>query len=308
MSGRYLRDVVLAVPGDMLTRAYASTIKITDLPFPWYGRPIDGMAPWLYLPRAGVLREGVTYGWIPVVVALGIVGAGNLRLGLFLLFFLLYFGGYPSLQFQNRHYFHLEFITWWAIGFLIQRVLNRSWRGFDWRAWARQLAVFAALAVVSVALPLYVLRAYQHGVMKDLITSVAQAPRLQIPVSLGSDGVATVPPAPTTYAALDPREMQYLDVELDPAICGSDTVVSMRYAADRPDLARLIPAVVDTHVARHVMAPAFWHFRGVEVKSAPAGCLKGITRVQLPPQIAAMPTLVLPDRWDTLDLHQEIRR
>ncbi len=41
---------------------------------------------------------------------------------LFFVFCIVYFGGYPVLQFDPRHYFYLEFMHLWCLGFFAVRV------------------------------------------------------------------------------------------------------------------------------------------------------------------------------------------
>jgi hypothetical protein len=301
-SARYLRDVVVASPADMVTRAYASALRITDLPFQWYGAPLEGLASWVYRVRSALLRVLAGYGWVPVLLALCVTGAANLRLGFFLLFVLLYFGGYPALQFQNRHYFHLEFIGWWSAGFLVQRAADVArhrpqFAGLTANAakslWARRFVIFAAISVAALWLPLWTLRAYQHRTMERVIQTMIAAPRRD---------VATPAVSPD-----DPRQFQYLDIELEPSLCGAGGSLSLAYDPAHPDLGRVIPVAIDARVARHVVAPVFWHFRAVEMQNAGTGCVRTIRQFDLPPGIPALPTLVLPDDWDTLPLHQSLR-
>lgn len=301
-SARYLRDIVIASPADIVSRAYASALKVTDLPYQLYGPPLDGYASWFYRVRGVVLRVLAGYGWIPVVIAIAVAGSANLRLGLFLLFVLLYFGGYPALQFQNRHYFHLEFIGWWSLGFLFhcallvvtgRFVFEAAAKASAWRVWLVRAVRFAMVAVAIIWLPLAALRVYQHGGITRMIATMMAAPRTAV-----DPGVAASP---------DPRAFQYLDIELDPAGCNPSASVLLKYDPDRPDLGRVIPIAVDARIARHVIAPAFWHFREVEVRNADAGCVRAITQLALPDGVPALPTLVLPDGWDTLPLHQSVR-
>lgn len=313
MSGQYFRDIFFYAPADMVARAYASALRVTDLPFPWYSDPIDGYVPWIYMPRAGVLRELVGYGWVPVAVAVGVIGALDLRLGLFALFFLAYFGGYPSLQFQNRHYFHLEFITWWAMGFLVQRALDVRRRGepprqVDWAVRLRQLAVFALIAFVLLALPLLALRWYQSQHLEDMIMRTLAAPRTVLPVERDAEGILLVPPMSSRQESPDPRELQYLEVTLDPSRCPDGAIVSLQYASGRPDLGRTVRASVDGLPAQRVIMPAFWHLRGVRIVDAPASCLQSLARVELPADIHVLPTFVLPADRRNVALYQEIRR
>ena len=101
----------------------------------------------------------------------------SVRLGLFAALFVLYVSGYPALQFQERHIFHLEFIGWFALGFaasLTARTLMGVARPdrlafldglrppAGWiRATAMTAALWCALAVMVVA-PLWLLRRYQQ--------------------------------------------------------------------------------------------------------------------------------------------------
>jgi hypothetical protein len=216
---------------------------------------------------------------------------------------LLYFGGYPALQFQNRHYFHLEFMGWWCVGFLVQRALDavqqrarlREFVAGRWSAtWPRRLAAFSAVAVAALWLPLATLRAYQHQATTQVIQTMISAPRSDV-----VDGEVA--------SSDDPRKFQYLDIELDPSRCAADASVALAYDRARPGLRRVIPVAIDSHVARHVIAPVFWHFRGVEVENGDAACVRTVRQLTLPPGVPALPTLVLPDDWGTLPLHQRLR-
>src|SRR5437868_2083505 len=108
-----------------------------------------------------------------MALALVALSAVSMRLGLFALFFLFYVGGYPMLQFDVRHYFHLEFIAWWSIGFLIHHVVLQSRAGAEhgWRAlaarirgaceWKRGLKTMAS-AAAGVVLALWIGRGWQQ--------------------------------------------------------------------------------------------------------------------------------------------------
>jgi hypothetical protein len=125
-TGRYLTDIVRHFPADMLIRGYASALHIVQLPFGWRKPPLPNTAKALYAIRRTILEWTRGSGLILVALAIGLTMVDNVRLGLFLVFFVLYFGSYPALQFANRHFFHLEFVTWWAAGFLIHLALTKG--------------------------------------------------------------------------------------------------------------------------------------------------------------------------------------
>src|ERR1043166_2161826 len=118
----YMFDVVRHTPGDILVRAYASSLRMTQLPLRWRFPPMPHLAVDYYKLRKALTTRAQDAGIFLVLAALFLVTSYSLRLGLFLVGVLLYFGGYPAIQFSNRHFFHFEVITWWAFGFLVQQL------------------------------------------------------------------------------------------------------------------------------------------------------------------------------------------
>ena len=127
-------------PGDRPHRVVRGRIRHSDTRVPdgggqafSSGRDCQGLRvgrrivelPFTDRPNEDIHEQSLTtagYGiGLPIVIAAIVLAtAQSARLGLFLLFFVLYFGGIPATQFDARHFFHLEFITWWAMGFLLQ--------------------------------------------------------------------------------------------------------------------------------------------------------------------------------------------
>src|ERR1051325_11674491 len=97
---------------------------MVQLPLRWRKPPMPHVATDFYKVRSALTSHATDAGLFIVLAAVFLIAAYSLRLGLFVIGFLLYFGGYPAVQFGNRHFFHLEFITWWALGFL----LHQLWR------------------------------------------------------------------------------------------------------------------------------------------------------------------------------------
>ena len=42
-----------------------------------------------------------------------------------------YFAAYPVLQFNERHYFHLEFMAWLMLGIQPKLEIQQTWRIWD---------------------------------------------------------------------------------------------------------------------------------------------------------------------------------
>lgn len=177
----FLWKVVLNFPADMLTRGYASLLRILELPFTYLLHPLgikNQAIMSAYSVRAAIL--GILSGTsiFLVVIALLIISAHSLRLAFFSFFLVLFLGCYPALQFYGRHYFHLEFITWWAIGFTVQCMVlllvryakqlkskdnSVQFRLGDLRSIGlRRILIFGISSMVIVLMPLSGLRYYQN--------------------------------------------------------------------------------------------------------------------------------------------------
>jgi hypothetical protein len=123
----FLRKIVVNFPADMLTRGYASLLQILELPFTYLLHPLGiktQVIVAVYSVRAAILGIFSGTSIFLVVIALLIISAQSLRLAFFSFFLILFLGCYPALQFYGRHYFHLEFITWWVIGFTAQSMVS----------------------------------------------------------------------------------------------------------------------------------------------------------------------------------------
>jgi hypothetical protein len=149
-----------AFSADIIVRAYASARRIVELPFT--DRANEDVDDQIAHNRAYGLG-------LPIVgVTILLATAVDIRVGLFLLFFVLYFGGVPGAQFDARHFFHLEFITLWAIGLLVQGAITRLPAAIRDREWpiaplplGRAAMILAGCAAV-LALLLSAARVYQQ--------------------------------------------------------------------------------------------------------------------------------------------------
>jgi len=319
VTGEYLMEIVRRFPADMLTRAYASMAQVAELPFPWFDAPLPGMAPAIYKPRLVLLKALKSSALIWIAGALVLASAVSVRLGLFLGFFLLYFGGYPALQFQPRHHFHLEIIEWWAFGFVIHQLAAAAvarWQGSrpaadvprpDWRQAGRVLLVMLATCILT----LLALRAYQQWTLRRFFERYLSAPVEELRFDPAPRGLTRVL-SPTQVA--DERSGEnFLVVALNAWQCTDQlsVTVTVRYDGTFPteDFSRTLTVVRRSPIPEptRIFIPVYRHVVGLEFSDSHPGCVAGVARVRdLTPFTLLLPS-ILPPRWDHAPLYQQIR-
>jgi hypothetical protein len=306
-TGRYFMDLAAHFPADMIARAYASTLRIVELPFSW-GRTRQEYFDVQFPDPAGAKRYGATI----IVAALVLATIGSVRIGLFLMFFLLYFGGYPALQFHARHYFHLEFISWWAGGFVLHSLALRTYgRLATSLARAelvqplRRAAVTFTAAVVLLTSILWAARAYQQTNARRLFE--AYLAMQKEPVPLPHWTADTVISIPRTAMRSDPETADVVQIDVNRWLCGDRSTITLRYDQSvRREFARRIAVGRDDSVQgpTRIVTPVYDHFTGVELSDMPAGCVQSVARARPPVTIPLLLEVVLPPRWRTTRLYQ----
>ena len=304
-TGAYLIDVIRRFPADAIVRACASVLRIVELPFA--ERP-EGDEP----GGDPAHEAGHGMGLALVVAAVLVAMAGNMRAGLFLLFFLLYFGGLPALQFDARHFFHFEFITWWAAGFLVQTAIDHVPRWMRQRSWQTAAASAARASVVLAGCfavlmtSLWVARAYQQTAARSLLGSYLAAPRVEVE-SRPASGESEVPVRVSPHT--DPETADFVAVDINGSQCGAHPTVAFRYA----DAARRAYSRV-FHVERsgdpgltHIFMPIYDGFGGLEFSDSPSGCVEGVYRVREPAQFPLLLEVMLRPGWRRAPLYQRLR-
>ena len=326
-SRMYWLQIIRHFPADILTRTLAAANTILNLPFDEgplnflkapgdHGNPLWNLLTNQVPHRA---RIGVVFEWMTVLNGLGLVfgivlvaaaAVRSLRLGLFTAWMIVVLAGYASLQFDRRHFFHLEILPVLAVLVAIELLARRS--KLDSRAIARFGGAVAILAAVLVVSSL-TLRAYQQRHVGRLLQDYVDAPRQPVQAVFTDTGNGTwrarwaAAPAANTVAA------DYYVVEFDGAPKPEMSPLGVRYSSTTPDhdFSRVIWISEGDGVNR-VFIPTYgeppaWGFDGVELSAGIKARLRGIYRVTNPERLPLLLDLRLPGAWQQDHLTQTFR-
>ncbi len=203
---------------------------------------------------------------------------------MFLLFVLLYFGGYPAIQFDARHYFHLEFITWWASAFSLQAAISDVWplvRGrqrspaLDGVGAPRRIAC-SGMRLASWS-PLCGPSFYQQNIARACSDATSQRTVEEIPPDPSS------PPDRRAFAltrpGTDPETADFLEVDVNEHRCGPNPSVTFRYdpaRLGRDFLAnRSFCAVPRSGASTHIFDAVYDDFQAIEVSDSRPAVSRG---------------------------------
>ena len=329
-SGQLYMQMVKMFPADFAVRAYGSVLMILRM-----GLAIpEAMPPWAPFPSsanmASIYRTlDVTtsplapLGVFVTLAAIAAAWAVSVRLGVAFTVFVLFLTGYPAIRFEERHWFHLRFIPWWAAAMVVGQILQRGARG-----WGRPALLRAAIGVVGLlvvlAVALAALRIVQVRSVRTLITQYLAAPTEEIPVERQDGSIVPVRWQPRDYGrAPEHRGSDLVVVTLDASHCGGTGPVTLmvRYDVDTRDgghdvstsftLARPEVGAAPTRV----FVPVFWagiqdhtilRFSGFEVTGAPTTCVGHVARVIDGASLPLWLEMQVPPDWSTHRLYQSI--
>jgi hypothetical protein len=317
-------------PADLLLRAYASTLRIVELPFQirLYTTAAppgvdNGIVRALFAIWVDVLSRFSRAGAILTAVAILAAAGSSLRLAAWLLLTLLYFGGYPALQFDARHFFFLELVPWLALASLAGVALNAlsgagpaSLRAGGLVGRRRRVLWFALVSTVAIAGSLMALRVYQQRQVTALIDRYLEAPAdpLTLVPNIEGDGHVLLRPAGLSQA-VEPRiRAEYLVADVARRHCPTPGVaLTVRYVtrAGYTDLTQRVQiAVPRSDDPFRLFFPAYYssggYFAGLEVAEADRGCIAMLRRVVAIDRPPILLTLALPPEWRELKLYQTL--
>jgi hypothetical protein len=320
-SWEYLRRILVTFPADMMTRAYASALQVLDLPF----------------HRFAVLRDAG-----PVVAAAFVlaVGATSLRLALFAVFVIVYFGGHAAIQFLPRHYFTFEVIGLAVLAFLIDRGarlgLSRGSQALRFsqrtpepenprtrkpHVYVLRVVRCAVIVAILLLAPLGLLRWYQSRQALRLLDSYVAASTSAMPVravapgrfrlSATEAGDARAPTEIEAVAALGRSRARFLEAEFDTAACAPGTTVTFQYDPTYPptDFTQAVPLRTNEQgVPTRLFEPVYAGFRGIDVSDPSPACTLRLLLVDDADRFPLLLPAQLPPGWRSQPQYQRIVR
>lgn len=344
VGAQYLFEIIKNFPADMIVRIYASILKILDLPTTYMGVPFginNKTAIGFYQWRAKLFP--LLVGIIPYItgVMLLIISAYSLRKALFLLMFLLYFAGSPAIQFSDRHFFHLEFIGLWIIGFVVQQTIQfvntlvhrearqslirtlthpKSW----WSAPTWRLLGFGLGVLIIIIGPLWLLRIYQHlqvGTLLQAYIVADKEPLVLTQTPLNNDRIlitsSSQKPPVEPNSTLHPTFVEYLVLEFNAKEpCDAPVVtVTFRYEVgsnfnDRSETLN-IRLLSHTDTSTWMFYPVYYkpvvvNFKGIEMPQKQLACLHELYRVKDVSRFPLLLNLILPPNWEQARRYQTL--
>jgi hypothetical protein len=328
-----LVDVARHWPADIAARGLASVTEVLDFPFtigthtPTVPRGVS--ATWLltiYEWQQSALRLLTGLGPLLACAVIIVVGSRDVRAGVALLLFVLYYCGYPSVQFHARHFFHLEFIAWWALVFVLAAAGRPLWRwvkeGSGRRVSAVEMrnALIAAAAVVALTVvPLTVLRVYQQRHLVAFFDDYLQSPRKPSTLSWTPRAGRTLVAVDGLWAGLspgDPFGARYLVAEFGSDQCAAaDLPVIVKYDAteDSADFSFVTRMPIDSAGPTFGFVPAYsngpWsRFAGFSLPQGYEACLKSVSVIEDTSRIPVLVELTLTPAWRSASLFQRLAK
>jgi tetratricopeptide (TPR) repeat protein len=169
----YVQFIAKTFPADMLTRSYAAVL-----------RTVTGVRTnkfWVF----GVVEK---LSLLFLLIALLIIAAASPYRAWQLVLFLCFFCGYTSLQYSQRHAFHMSFTAYFFSAFVLHHIVSGvpqllRWRSFAYGIRRNWLMAFGWLAVTLLAfvIPLKIAAMIQEKAVFKLHDAYKQAPRKAIP-------------------------------------------------------------------------------------------------------------------------------
>lgn len=328
-----ISDLVRNWPADIFIRGCAAALQVLELPFTVglqsVPLPTGLTAPSLiafYDTQMSVLRVLSGLGLPLVILAAIILGARAPRAAIAIVLFLLYYCGYPAVQFQTRHLFHLEFIGWWALLFVLAALLHGVRRlavdrkpSLPDRQTLKGAAMTVAALVGFTVVPLWALRLYQQHHVTAMFDGFLQERRTAMPLSRTPASGGTLINVDGLWADRKPATPigpRYLVAEFTAEGCGvTDLPVVMKY-----DVNPLTPVNDFSIVARIAISPDgptrqlvpayyngdFSHFTGFVVPEGCEVCLKSVSRIDDLSRVPVLVNATLTPRWKSNDLFQQV--
>jgi hypothetical protein len=329
----YLLTIVRHWPADVVIRGYASVLRVLELPFQVRAYTtavppaiVGGNIGRLYAVWDAVVSRLSGIG-VPIAALAVVASAGaSVRVATWLLGALLYFAGYPAVQFDARHFFFLEFIPWLALAMVAEgawrllRALRQKRAGLAPAPIVadrgRRVLAFAISAMLALGGSVVALRAYQQRHVASLLESYLEMPAEELTLSRTQVGDRLVLVRPDQLSqSTEPRvRAEYLAVDIRQHNCDRLLApVTIRYAtlSGYTDLSeRVYVPVPRVDAPFHLFFPVYYspgsYFAGLELSAADSACIAAMRRIRDLDRTPILLNLTLPPDWEQMKLYQTL--
>lgn len=307
----YYLEILREFPADIVTRVLAAVLKIVQT------TGVESTISWV-----GKISPFV------LLLSLFIMAIFSLRWAIFAIIAVLFLCGYPSLQFNERHYFQLQIVPLFFFGFLGQQILGKSWQLFDvFSAGAiKRVGLFLLLLLVLLSM-CFALRGYQQKHVSALLKNYESLPFREgnFVVSNIEDGVLRLrPSAISEFADSDhfPLRTGYWGLELDGPACGRSQVnVQIQYHYSDPFYNASRQVTLDTRTplryifhtyssigSRYGSYAGVSEFDGIDVSKEDFPCIKKFGELKGFEKLPLLMNLTFREGWENEALYQTIGR
>lgn len=327
-SGELFFRLAKTFPADLVARAYGSVLVVlrSGLTIPNVYGPVARIPVLSTLLTWLREQSELTHvlGPLFTAAAIGVAWTAAPRLGIALTLFVLFLAGYPAIEFEPRHWFHLRFIPWWSALLVVGATVTRLRQGCDgwqpefWRAVAPIVAI-----VLLMAGALGVVRLYQSRSAAALIRGYLAAPTETLPVSPPNGSSVKVDWQPVDVA-LPPahRSSDLLVVTIDAAGCAPAGALDVVIRYDRDlvshdmsstvTVARGAPAGPPTQLFFPIFAQGhldhtYLKFAAIDVPNRTTDCISRVARVADRRALPLWLQVQVPPDWAERPLYQTFR-
>jgi hypothetical protein len=234
------------------------------------------------------------------------------------------FAGTSAIQFNERHFYYLQFLPWCAFGLLAQSALRGPRLLKTLTSAHVKRAIFFGTVVGGVAGGAIVLsRAYQQRTAAQLFAGYEAAPRsslrtLERPAGAGRTLVTVQEWLEPLAGGLPPIETRFIALQLRDDLCGPGNLpMTIRYDGRRRDADLSEPITVRLRagasapttlfVVTYDGADDYIRFRGIEVAADQVHCVGGLSRVEGVERTPLLLTTTLGAGWREGRLYQRLR-
>ncbi|HWW84189.1 MAG TPA: hypothetical protein VNZ26_11330 [Vicinamibacterales bacterium] len=331
----YLTNIAAVFPADVVTRTVAAMrlvpryfLESSLYPPSWVR---SRFVLFLYRLRAS-LSSRLAFLAVPALVIVTVLlSLAHPRAAWLILIVMVGFVGASAVQFNERHFFYLQFVPWWTFGFLAEAAFRApAW--IEGSATTRLVAagpatrhamIMCTAVVVTAGMLIGGSRLYQSRTAARLFETYEAAGGVPLVLTQSDAGVGRtllsarewLEPLPSDAPRI---RTSFFSVRFRDDLCQPGSLpLTIRYQATLPELdfseTLLVQLRGDTERSTRVFVPTYdrpedtSRFRGIEIPSNRLRCVAEISRVQGIDRTPLLLTTTLVPDWRAAPLYQRLR-